>query len=194
MKGKPRSGTALCVGVIAALCSCASGNAGGALYVHPYSDLSAYEQIAVLPLDNLAIDRAAGDRVRDILVVELSAQGLYDVVDTGEVNRVLRIEGFTDTSGLGPEQIKQIGDALEVQALFLGSVIEYRERRSGTITAPDVSLSLRLIDVETGIVTWSVSDARTGVSMSTRLFGVGEQSMSEATRDLIRRMIDTLTY
>jgi curli biogenesis system outer membrane secretion channel CsgG len=179
--------------LLATLASCSSTTAG-TLYYHPNADLATYDRVAVLPFESLAIDRAAGERARDVVVLELAAQGLFDVVDVGEVNRTMRVQGMLDVSGLGPEEIKQLGEPLGVQALVLGTVIEYRERRSGSISAPEVSLSLRMLDVETGIAVWSVSDARTGASLTTRLFGVGERSLSQATRDLVRRMLDTLTY
>ena len=185
-------GLAAVLGILA-LSACAS-QVPGTVYYHPNADFSTYGRIAVLPLENLAVDRAAGERVRDVLVAELAAQGVFEVVDVGEVNRVLREQGFLDSSAIGPEGIRGLGEELGTQALVLGTVIEYRERRSGAVAAPEVALSVRLLDVESGIVVWSVSDARTGARLSTRLFGLGEMSLNQATREIVRRMIDTIVY
>ena len=48
--------------------------------------------MAVLPLENLSGDRFASDRVRELLVTEMQALGIFEVVDVGEVNRVLRYD------------------------------------------------------------------------------------------------------
>jgi TolB-like protein len=164
----------------------------GSVYLHPNADVGAFQSIAVLPIENLTNDQFADERVREILVVELLAQGLFEPVETGEVNRVLRAQGISNLTGLGPEEIAGLGEALGVQALLFGSVMEYGQRRTGTFTTPEVALSLKLIECETGVVVWSVSDARTGMPLSMRLFGVGEQTHSQAIRKLIRQLMDDL--
>ena len=175
---------------VAALAACVSPPVSS-LYLHPNADFAIYQRVAVLPLENLTSERFAADRIREILMVELSAQDLFDVVEIGEVNRTLRVLNIGAVDHLGPDEVKGIGEALGVQALFLGSVIEYRERRSGTVNAPDISVSLRMIDVDAGLVVWSASDSRTGVGMWTRLFGVGEPSQSDSARELVRSLIST---
>jgi TolB-like protein len=156
------------------------------------ADLSAFNRIAVLPLDNYTGDRFAGERVREILAVELLAQGVFEPAEIGEVNRVLKLQNLISMTTMGPEDIKKLGEALDVQALLFGSVVEYSERRTGTFRSPQVSLALRLVDVESGLVVWSVSDARTGMALSTRLFGVGEETFTEAVRKLIRELMREL--
>ena len=180
------------LGLLVVLASGCAADGGGTAYLHPNADLSIIQRVAVLPLENLTSDRFAGERVREVLVVELLAEGLFDVLDTGEVNRVLRLRNVEDVSVLGPQAVADLGRELGVQAVMLGTVMEYRERRSGTFSAPEVAISLRLVDVESGLPVWSVSGARTGLGVWTRLFGVGEKSFTEAVRDLVRRLIPSL--
>ncbi|MHC4844717.1 MAG: CsgG/HfaB family protein [Planctomycetota bacterium] len=181
----------LVAGVVVALGACATENPSS-VYLHPNADLSAFNRIAVLPLDNYTGDRFAGERVREILAVELLAQGVFEPAEIGEVNRVLKLQNLISMTTMGPEDIKKLGEALDVQALLFGSVVEYSERRTGTFRSPQVSLALRLVDVESGLVVWSVSDARTGMALSTRLFGVGEETFTEAVRKLIRELMREL--
>ena len=175
-----------------AMASCASTKIEPAVYMHPNADLSVYERVAVLPFENLTTERFAADRVRELLVVELSSKGLFEVVESGEVNRVLRTKSLVGASEVGPELIQQLGKELNVQALLTGSVIEYREQRTGNLNTPDIALSLKLLDVETGLVIWSVTDARTGLGVWTRLFGVGEEDQTTEARKLIRDLLTTL--
>ncbi len=67
-----------------AMASCASTKIEPAVYMHPNADLSVYERVAVLPFENLTTERFAADRVRELLVVELSSKGLFEVVESGE--------------------------------------------------------------------------------------------------------------
>lgn len=171
---------------------CASQKIEPSVYVHPNADFSLYERVAVLPLENLTTERFAADRVRELLVVELSSKNLFEVVESGEVNRVMRTKSLASASEIGPALIQQLGKELNAQALLTGSVIEFREQRTGTLNTPDVALSLKLLDVETGLVIWSVTDARTGLGVWTRLFGVGEEDQTTAARKLIRDLLTTL--
>jgi len=176
-------------GLLSAACASAPH---GAVYVHPNADFSMYRRVAVLPLANLTTDRFAGERVREIICTELSMLRLFDTVDVGEVNRVMRVHDLADASAIGPEMIAALGSDLDVQGLLFGSVLEYRAQQTGSVTSPEVGLSLRLVDVETGMVVWSVGDARKGLSIWTRLFGVGEKSHSEVARDLVHDLMQQL--
>lgn len=173
---------------LALLSSCVSDEAGS-IFVHPNADLGHFQRVAVLPLENLTQDRFAGDRVRETLVVELASLGAFQVLDPGIVNKTLRQEGISTTTELGPEEAIRLGRALGVDGLLLGTVMEYRERRSGTFTVPEVAISVRLMETENGLAVWSATSARTGMRLKTRLFGVGEQSATDVVRDLVRELM-----
>ncbi|MBI5432993.1 MAG: hypothetical protein HZA52_09205 [Planctomycetes bacterium] len=172
--------------------ACATTEPLGSLYVHPNADWSNYQRVAVLPLENLTNERYAAERVREVLNVELNAQGLFESLELGEVNRAVRTQNLVSLTELGPEQTTALGKALGVQALLMGSVMEFDERRTGTVALPDIAISLRMIDVETGVAIWAVTDARAGAKLSTRLFGIGEESQTEATVRLVRDVLETL--
>jgi TolB-like protein len=177
--------------VVLSAIGCASPPAP-TIYLHPNADLAVFRKVAVLPLENLTSDRFAADRTREILTVELLAGGVFEPLEVGEVNRVLRVQNLAALTDLGPEEVAKLGKALGVQALVMGSVMDSTERRVGTLTAPQVALSLKMIDVQTGTTVWSVVDARTGLSTTTRLFGVGEETSSQAVRELVRQLLDEL--
>ena len=185
------AGLALCA-VLASGCGSTKSSLGGTVYVHPNADLAAFERVAVLPIENLSNDRFASERMREILNVELAAMGLFEVVDSGEVNRALRQKDIVLVNELGPEALATLAEELGVQGLMLGSVLELDEQRTSSFSAPQVALSLRLIDAQSGIVAWSVTDARKGLPLSTRLFGVGEKTQTEVMRELVRTLMADL--
>ena len=73
----------------------------------------------------------------------------------------------------------------------MGQVIDYSDAR-GTGGAPSVTIQLRLVETASGATVWSTSKTQSGVKASTRLFGVSSDSITEATRNVIRDELATL--
>jgi hypothetical protein len=89
--------------------------------------------------------------------------------------------------------IKKLGQQLKVQALFLGTVIEYDDGRVGAgVSAPRVKLQLRMVDTETATTLWSAMPSQSGMSASARLLGIGGDPASQVAEDLIRTEIGKL--
>src|SRR5512143_2757798 len=55
-------------------------------YVHPKYDFSLIQKIGVLPFENLTQDQQAPERVRKVVVSEILAAGVLDVVEPAQVN------------------------------------------------------------------------------------------------------------
>ena len=150
-------------------------------YIHPSVDISYISKVAVMPFANLTRDEFAGQKLREILIAELLLTGVLDVVETGEVSRVLAQEKVEKPSSLNTGQIKKVGKALGVQAILVGTIEEYGEVRSGSLSAPLVTISLRMLDVESGSIVWSVNHSKGGIKTMARLFGVGGDSISKVS-------------
>jgi TolB-like protein len=113
-------------------------------------DLSYIKKVAVLPLDNLTADRYAASAVRQVVINELLMAGLVDVGLPGDATVAMEKAGVREASSLNAQKIKEIASALKVQAVILGAVEKYGELRSGSFTAPEVTITLMLADAETG--------------------------------------------
>lgn len=161
-------------------------------YIHPNADLAAIKKVAVLPFENLTEDRSAGDKLQKIFLVELLSLQVFDVVEPGQVTKVLKTENIAGPDALSPADLKRVGEALGSDGIFIGSVVDFEESRIGATPAPLVTIQLRLIETQTGATVWSTSQSRSGLKASTRLFGVGAESLTEAARVLLRRELDTL--
>lgn len=158
-------------------------------YVHKNADLGAIAKVAVLPFDNLSQDRAAGDKVQKLFYLEVLALDVFEVAEPGQVTKVMRT---TAADALGPADYQKIGKDLGVDAVFVGSVVDFAESRSGATASPEVTIQLRLIETHSGSTVWSTGRTRSGVSMTTRLFGVGGESMTTAARRVLRAELMTL--
>lgn len=161
-------------------------------YLHKNADLGAIERVAVLPFENLTQERAASDKVQKIFQMELLALDVFEVAEPGQVTKVLRSSGITSPEALGAKDFQKIGQELGVNAVFVGTVVDYTETRVGSTPTPEVTIQVRLVETQTGATIWSTSHTRAGAGMSTRLFGLGGESLTEATRRVVRKELATL--
>ena len=162
-------------------------------YTDPNMDFGTVKSVAVMPFLSLAKDPIVADRVRDVFISRLLATGAVYVVPVGEVARgITRIEA-QNPSVLSPEEAVKLGGIIKVQAVIAGTVREYGEIRSGSTSANVISLSLQMIETQTGKVVWADSSTRGGISIWDRLFGGGGKPMNkvteEAVNDLIYRLL-----
>lgn len=163
-----------------------------ATYVHPNYDFSLVKKVAVLPLENLSSDQAAGEKIRKIAVTELLATGIVDVIEPGQVNRILAQQNIQNPATMSPEDFKKVGGALGVQLLVVGSVETYDRITIGGVQAPEVTLTMRGVDVESGTIVWAASHTQGGATVMARLFGLTGDSLSEVARKTVREAVVTL--
>lgn len=159
-------------------------------FLHKNADLGSISKVAVLPFENFTPERTAGDKVQKIFYLEVLSLDVFEVSEPGEVTKVMRAQGTPDA--LGPNELKKIGKDLGVDALFIGSVVDYADTRTGSTPTPEVTVQLRLIETHTGATVWSTGQTRSGAGVSTRLFGVGGESLTQAARRIVKSELRTL--
>ena len=165
-------------------------------YVNPDADFSYIQKVAILPFHNLSDDRFAGERVRNALIADLIARDIFDVVERGEVSKVLSLM-FRDIGveegqavEVDRETLKRIGERLGVQAIILGSVDEYSGR--GSSRGNVVTLSVRMLDASSGTVLWQAKATAVGSSVWRKVLGLEEVDMSTLTAIVVKNALDTL--
>ena len=160
-------------------------------YMHKNADLGAIAKVAVLPFDNLTQERSAAEKVQKIFYLELLSLDVFEVAEPGHVTKVLRASG-APLDALGEAEFQKIGKDLGVDGVFVGTVVDYAEVRTGSTPTPDVTIQLRLIDAHSGATVWSAGLTRSGASAATRLFGIGGESVTEAARRVMQAELNTL--
>jgi len=162
------------------------------IYVDPNMDFGAIQAVAVMPFVNLARDQVVPERVRDVFINKLLATGALYVLPPGEVARgVSRIEIATPATP-SPEEVVKLGGVIKVQAVFTGVVREYGEVRAGTTSANIISVSLQMIETQTGRVVWTASSTKGGISLWDRLFGGGGEPMNVVTEKAVDDLVKKL--
>jgi len=169
-------------------------NCGGPMsYFHPTADLTYIKTIAVVPLKNLTQEKGAEGKVRNVVVAEVLRRGIFDVVEFGEVDKVLREEGIEETKSVISKSIaERSGKRLNIQAFIVGAVEEYGISKSGSSSYPEVAASLKLIDANSYKILWEATHSVKGATILDQLFGIGKKSRSDLCRKLVEEMFDTL--
>jgi TolB-like protein len=171
-----------------------AGCRGGfpAFYVSEDVDLSFIKRVAVMPFDNLTNDKFAGEVVRHVVVSELLATGVVDVVVPGQGVDVFNKMGIKSVSSLNEQQIIEIGKSLKVQALILGTIEQYGETKTGSVAAPEVTVTLMMADTSSGTIVWSMTNTRGGAGFMARHFGARSETLSEVVLAVVRESVQTL--
>jgi hypothetical protein len=155
-------------------------------------DFSFFKKAAVMPLDNLTSEKFAGDIVKQVVISELLASGLVDIVIPGEVLIAIKSLGIKSITSLSTEEIRALGKALNVEAIIMGSVQEYGEVKVGSSSAPQVTITLMMADSASGAIVWSITKSRSGAGFMSRHFGAKHETISETVLAVVRNAIRTL--
>ena len=181
----------VCASVIL-VTACATTRDTDDTYVDPNMDFGAIKTVAVMPFASLTRDAVIAERVRDVFITKFLATGAVYVLPTGEVARgVGRTEIQSPTAPSAEETVK-LGGIIKVQGVITGVVREYGEVRSGTSSANIISLSLQMIETQTGKIVWTASSTKGGISLWDRLFGGGGQPMNVITEEAVNDLINKL--
>lgn len=172
--------------------ACAAKRSTEVTYRDPRMDFSLVQKVAVLPFENLTTANTASERVRDVFMTMMQATGSSYVIPPGEVARGIDRASVARPMTPTAEDVVNLGKVIGVDAVITGVVREYGEVRSGSSSAGVVSVSLQMMETQTGKVVWSASATRGGVGAADRLFGGGGQPMDQVTGDAVRDLLDRL--
>jgi TolB-like protein len=167
------------------------GCAAPEYYTRPKTDISNIKRIAVLPMENFTSDEYAGEKVRRVVITELLSRGI-DVIEPGEVTRVLKESNVRSIGSIKITDIQNIGKTLGVEAVMMGSVEAFGISRGISVSYPEVTILLILHEASSGNIVWSVRNTVGGANFWTRHFGAEGITLSEAVRKAAKEAVDTL--
>ena len=163
-----------------------------AVYRDPNMDFGAIQTVGVMPFQNLSRDNLAADRVRDVFINRLLSTGALYVTPVGEVARAASRSEIQSPAAPASDEVIKLGGLLKAQAIITGVVQEYGEVRSGSSSANLISISVQMLEAQTGKAVWTASSTKGGISAWDRLFGGGGQPMNDVTRDAVNDLIQKL--
>ena len=156
-------------------------------FMRENTSLAHIQTVAVLAFEG------GGDapRIREFTMTQLLASGIFDVVDKGRVDNLLAQEALAEGAPLDPATMRRLGQRLNVQGFILGSVQQVSASR-GSAVFSEITMTLRLIDSETGTLLWQASGRGSGYSLTDRLFGMAPKDSFEVTMALLRDLFATI--
>jgi hypothetical protein len=178
-------------GIILACMALSLAGCGGKVatksFVREDTNLALIKTVAVLPFEG----GGRAPRIRELTMTQLLESGVFDVVDMGRVDVFLAQEAIAPGAPLDSFTIRRIGESLKVQAVMLGSVEQTSESR-GSASFAEITMTLRLIDCETGMLLWQASGRGSGYSVADRLFGFAPKDNFEVTLELLEDLFATM--
>ncbi len=171
------------------------GCSGGRLilkqYTRPQFDISNIKRIAVLPLENFTSDEYADEKISKTVIIELLSRGI-DVIEPGEVTRILRELKVRSLGSVTTSDMQRIGRTLDVEAVMKGSVGTFGISRGISVSYPEVSIRLMLLEATSGKIVWSVWHTAGGAGFWARHFGAESITLSETAGKVVKEAVDTL--
>jgi len=161
-------------------------------FIRKEVDPSYIKRVAILRFENNSQESFAAERIRNVVITEILAMGLFDVVDKALVDMILEEEAIGEKMTLDKAALRRLAKKLGVQGLITGSVDTYEIVREGTYSYPVIAITLRLIDGATGEVIWQASGNVSGYSTIGRLFGLRPKDYTQLSFELVKRLLATL--
>jgi TolB-like protein len=148
--------------------------------------------LALLPLTNFSENEKAADVVASQLLVELLNFPNFSITDPGRVDEVVTQMRLRVPERLPLETLQEVGRALDVPYVMVGTVNEYGFVSESGDPTPHVSISLRIISCVDGSILWAASHSRRG-DEGESVFGWGrtgtvEQLAAETVEEITRSL------
>ena len=127
----------------------------------------------------------AGAIVADIFTEYLLGTSLYQILERKQINSILREHRLKNSDLFHSKNWPKIKQILNVDGLVIGTVMEYGDWHSKVNWGGVAAFSARLVEVETGIVIWSVS-ANRNISLANSA-SVARAASEDAINELISK-------
>ena len=160
-------------------------------FIRPGTSLSDYHRIAILPLTDYPLAKGSGIIVADYISMNLMISSL-SIVDRSQTTSILSEQKLGLAGIIDENTAPEVGKILGVQAFLTGSISEWKcettniqmvkGHQPSYITICVTSLTLKLIDSESGQILWAGS---------TRGSQMGDQSESakKAVNNLMKKFL-----
>jgi curli biogenesis system outer membrane secretion channel CsgG len=128
--------------------------------------------IAILPFNNYSGQEDAGKQVSNMFLVEFLKKPYFNVLEPGEVDRIMREERIRSSEQIDFAAAKVFKDRLAADYILIGAVNEFGYLTRGEREVPLIGFSVRLLDTGTGQIVWAANHSRKGDDREL-LFGWG---------------------
>ncbi|MCU0845845.1 MAG: hypothetical protein MUC76_13070, partial [Spirochaetes bacterium] len=130
-------------------------------------------QVAVLDLQPKGVSKIVAGCVGDMLRADLVDVGVFTVVERGQMNEILKEQGFQMTGCTDSACAVQVGKLLSANKILVGEV---------TRLGKSIVITVRIVDVEKGVADFAAKEA-----------AADEDALEEASRKLSKKLIERIS-
>ena len=173
------------------------GGAPTIRYMNPTANFTYVKKVAILPFSNFSDDKFAAEKVRGAFTINLMTRNAFEILEQGEVSKVfgsVKEEGAGEGAAIiqiDKATIKQLGGKLGVQAIIMGSVNDF-SASSGRVSDNLISITVKMIDVDSGTILWQAATSQSGSSLGRKLLGLEQIDMNVLTNRAVKKVLNTL--
>jgi TolB-like protein len=148
-------------------------------YLSPAIAETGIRSLVVLPFRNKTERTGAGQIVADLFQWCLTSSEQVSVYDAGDATHRLLEKGWRTGMPVGRDEILSLGEDPGVDAVLMGSVVQWEDGLPSGGRPPSVSFSARLLDARTGTILWAAEHERKG-DETLIVYDIGTERLVEA--------------
>lgn len=161
-------------------------------FVRPGTDFRKIGKVAILPFENMTNDKFAGRKIQNLMVTEVLRSGTLDVIEPGEIYKIIRTADLLTFNSLNIENVKLIGERLNVPAIVLGSVHAYGVTRGASVSYPEVTIHCMLLDTTSGEILASTQCTSGGADFWSRHLKAEGATLDETAETAVKTVVRSL--
>ena len=129
----------------------------GSVFVNPRARQKIYRKVAVMPFR--APVELIGASIADMVGTEILKSYKYQLIERSQMEQVLEEQSLGLKGVTQNTLAMRVGKILGIEGVIIGTVPEYGMRAVGPLKLPAVGINIRMLDVETGSIIWSITDS-----------------------------------
>lgn len=130
-------------------------------------------QVAVLDLQPKGVSKVIAGGVADMIRSDLVDAGVFTVVERGQMNEILKEQGFQMTGCTDSACAVQVGKLLSANKILVGET---------TKLGKSIVITVRIVDVEKGVAEFAARET-----------AADEDALEEASRSLSKKLIERIS-
>jgi len=151
------------------------------------------KKVAVLPITNIGGEKGAEEQAMGMIVSELNISGTFEEIeDPRYVNSVLKALKLRKVDELDLETVQKMGSEMNAQGILFGEIHAWG-LGEGDAAAMQVSITLTLMDTQTGKPIWIGNGSRRASFTWSRALGLNEGPAAlEVAREVVVSLMKSM--
>lgn len=145
-------------------------------------------KVAVFPFRNLSKNPQAGEIVTRIFLAELSKKERFEVEELGNIIDFMVEQKIRVGVSINKPRLFLLKRRYKIDALIFGDILAFEQKGE----APRISLSVRMLKIDTDKIVWKANIERNGDDYI-KILNIGQiRSLNQLTSMVVRELMETI--